>query len=165
MISAPQRNRSIVAMGIDEYQILGWALTADGTLNVFRLGTGDVLDKVNLLDGDATISSFSGTTGAPDEFKKKAALRALLKLQAKKLNTTRVTARRRLLRTGNFELTNTHFHWVADHQIALAGESEPPSALVLERVEWGRFHGLPTQFAFAHERIESDQASRLARLV
>ena len=53
-------------------------------------------------------------------------------------------ATRRLLRTGNFELTNEHFTWVADWQVA--GESRPPWALVVERLTWGRFYGEPTGF-------------------
>ncbi len=49
--------------------------------------------------------------------------------------------RRRLVRIGNFELTHEHFAWVADHEVA--AEDCPPEAMVLERVAWGRFYGLP----------------------
>ncbi len=49
--------------------------------------------------------------------------------------------RRRLVRTGNYELTGEHFRWIADHEVA--GESRPPWALVVERVAWGRFYGEP----------------------
>lgn len=51
------------------------------------------------------------------------------------------TARRRLLRTGNYELTNEHFTWVSDFEIR--SESTPDWAVVLERQEWGRFYGTP----------------------
>ncbi len=51
---------------------------------------------------------------------------------------------RELLRTGNFELTGTHFHWIDDEQIAL--EMEPEWALVVERLNWGRFYGTPEAF-------------------
>ena len=52
--------------------------------------------------------------------------------------------RRRLLRTGNFELTGTHFTWVADFEIL--SESLPEWAVLLERQSWGRFYGRPTAF-------------------
>ena len=51
---------------------------------------------------------------------------------------------RRLLRTGNFERTGTHFEWVSDSDVANA--SQPEWALVLERRAWGRFYGVPTEF-------------------
>jgi len=51
---------------------------------------------------------------------------------------------RRLLRTGNFERTGTHFEWVSDSDVANA--SEPEWVLVLERRAWGRFYGVPTEF-------------------
>jgi phosphate transport system permease protein len=53
-------------------------------------------------------------------------------------------AERRQLRTGNFDLTRTHFHWVSDFEIQ--EESWPEWALVIERLEWGRFYGFPTAF-------------------
>ncbi|MBM4155493.1 MAG: phosphate ABC transporter permease PstA [Lentisphaerae bacterium] len=51
------------------------------------------------------------------------------------------TARRRLFRTGNFELTNEHFTWVNDADVA--EESRPEWAMVFERMSWGRFYGRP----------------------
>lgn len=53
-------------------------------------------------------------------------------------------ATRWLLRTGNFELTGEHFHWVSD--FAAASESRPEWAMVFERQEWGRFYGVPRAF-------------------
>ncbi len=50
-------------------------------------------------------------------------------------------ARRRLLRTGNYELTNEHFNWVSDYEIA--DESLPDWAIIFERRAWGRFYGTP----------------------
>lgn len=49
--------------------------------------------------------------------------------------------RRRMLRSGNFDLTGTHFQWVTDAEIR--GESRPEWALVVERMSWGRFYGFP----------------------
>jgi phosphate transport system permease protein len=50
-------------------------------------------------------------------------------------------AERRLVRTGNFELTGEHFAWVSDFEVA--SESRPPWAVVFERLAWGRFYGVP----------------------
>jgi len=58
---------------------------------------------------------------------------------------------RRLLRTGNFELTGEHYAWIDD--AAVVREDLPPWALVLERTEWGRFYGLPTAFLVGGERV------------
>src|SRR5262245_7966872 len=53
-------------------------------------------------------------------------------------------ARRRMLRTENFELTGTHYTWISDYEIAR--ESRPQWALVIERRENGRFYGVPKAF-------------------
>jgi len=53
-------------------------------------------------------------------------------------------ARRRLFRTGNFELSGEHFHWVSDFEVA--SESLPEWSLVVERMAWGRFYGTPRSF-------------------
>ena len=50
---------------------------------------------------------------------------------------------RRLVRTGNFELTNEHFRWVAAPEVVPGTETRPEWALVLERLAWGRFYGFP----------------------
>lgn len=51
---------------------------------------------------------------------------------------------RRMLRTGNFELTGEHFRWVSDFEIE--SQSLPEWALVFERRSWGRFYGEPVAF-------------------
>jgi len=48
---------------------------------------------------------------------------------------------RRLMRTENFELTNTHFHWINNFEVV--EESQPEWALIVERTELGRFYGYP----------------------
>jgi ABC-type phosphate transport system permease subunit/ABC-type phosphate transport system auxiliary subunit len=65
--------------------------------------------------------------------------------------------RRRLLRTGNFELTGVHHHWVSDFQIA--EEDTPKWALVVERFTWGNFYGTPTAF-FVDEKKAGDTPER-----
>ena len=51
---------------------------------------------------------------------------------------------RRLLRTGNFEITNRHFRWVDD--FAVQKEERPRWGLVVERLKNGRFYGEPVAF-------------------
>ena len=74
----------------------------------------------------------------------------------RRIEERRGKARRRLVRTGNFELTNTHFHWVDDFM--LAGETKPAWSLVVERVEWGRFYGAPKEIRLDGKAIATDPA-------
>lgn len=60
---------------------------------------------------------------------------------------------RRLVRTGNFRLTQNHFVWVDD--FAVGERRAPPWALVLERLEWGRFYGFPVRFLLAAEEPDA----------
>ena len=50
---------------IDEYQTMGWALYADGKLQVFRLDTGETLEEKKLFE-DASITALSLTVGQDD---------------------------------------------------------------------------------------------------
>jgi phosphate transport system permease protein len=54
------------------------------------------------------------------------------------------TARRRLVRTGNYDLTGTHYTWVSDFEVVR--ESAPAWLLVVERQAWGRLYGTPRAF-------------------
>ncbi len=71
-------------------------------------------------------------------------------------------AERELIRTGNFELFETHFEWVADFEIAKV--EHPEWALVIERLEWGRFYGFPDACAFLTPVSGDDEASRRAQV-
>lgn len=63
------------------------------------------------------------------------------------------TARRRLMRTGNFDVSGSHFNWVSEFEI---GEStEPEWAIVVERLSWGRFYGVPDSFLIDGEVVAS----------
>lgn len=68
------------------------------------------------------------------------------------------SARRRLLRTGNYDLSGTHFTWVSDLEIAR--ESEPEWMLVVERETWGRFYGTPASVTI-HGRTAAREPERL----
>ena len=85
-------------------------------------------------------------------------------------------AYRRLVRTGIFDVTNTHFRWIDD--FATVSEKRPEWALVLERRAWGRFYGFPLRFTVdgetvaesppdvwaAFERHHGDVSKRFARV-
>ena len=60
---------------------------------------------------------------------------------------------RRLVRTGNFELTNEHFRWVASPEVVPGTENRPDWALVLERVAWGRFYGFPEALLIGDQTV------------
>jgi ABC-type phosphate transport system permease subunit len=67
---------------------------------------------------------------------------------------------RSLFRTGNFDLTNTHFTWVENARVV--ERSEPTWAMLLERREWGRFYGEPTSF-IADGEVVTDSAETAVR--
>ena len=72
-------------------------------------------------------------------------------------------ARRDLVRTGNFEITNEHFHWIPSF---LASEvTEPEWALVLERQAWGRFYGVPRAFLVDGKETASTPAEAWQRFL
>ncbi|HEU4365218.1 MAG TPA: phosphate ABC transporter permease PstA [Candidatus Krumholzibacteria bacterium] len=60
-------------------------------------------------------------------------------------------ATRRLLRTGNYEVSGSHFEWVEDFATTQTGN--PEWAVVLERHEWGRFYGVPAGFRVDGELV------------
>jgi phosphate transport system permease protein len=64
-------------------------------------------------------------------------------------------AHRTLLRTGNFDLTGTHFTWVSDFEVAEGDRERPPWAVVVERMAWGRFYGSPKAFLIDGEEAGS----------
>ncbi|MEM8884692.1 MAG: phosphate ABC transporter permease PstA [Planctomycetota bacterium] len=63
---------------------------------------------------------------------------------------------RRSLRTGNFELTQTNFHWVSDFEVA--EDTQPEWATLLERLTWGRFYGFPKEFRIDGKVVASGPA-------
>jgi phosphate transport system permease protein len=107
----------------------------------------DPIVKIRTVGGDVLMGEFTrNDTYRPTE----AELRGLPE-EVAAATTARVQAnggwtRRRLLRTGNFELTNEHFKWVSDFQITESGETRPQWAIVFERLAWGRFYGEPKAF-------------------
>lgn len=80
------------------------------------------------------------------------------------------TVRRRLYRVGNFELTQQHYVWVADYELADpdAVAVVEPWMIALERIEWGRFFGTLDSYRRLHHRpidqVEDD-LRRIAELL
>lgn len=70
---------------------------------------------------------------------------------------------RRLLRTGNFDLTGEHFHWVP--AFLEAEETYPEWALVLERQTWGRFYGFPVALLEDGKPVASEPAEVMRQFV
>ena len=65
---------------------------------------------------------------------------------------------RRLVRTGNFDINGTHFLWVSDFEVD--AEDRPEWAVVVERLTWGRFYGVPREFRIDGEVVaEGPEAS------
>jgi len=74
------------------------------------------------------------------------------------------TVHRRLFRTGNFDLTGTHYESVSEFEIEPEGETLPEWAIVIERLEWGRFYGEPVRFSVRHDRTISGEEEQLVRI-
>lgn len=84
-------------------------------------------------------------------------------------------AHRRLIRTGNYDISKEHFDWVSDFEITK--EEHPEWAVTMERLTWGRFNGEPQEFHLRHftddfesaetvaerNRLRTEQAHRIAR--
>ncbi len=70
-----------------------------------------------------------------------------------------VPMQRRLLRTGNYELTNEHFTWVSDFEVAPNGETYPEWAVLFERLAWGRFYGIPKALISDEKPVETEPAA------
>ncbi len=57
---------------------------------------------------------------------------------------------RRLVRTGNYDLTGEHYNWVSDFEIE--EETYPEWVMLVERLSWGRFYGFPQSFLIEGEQ-------------
>ena len=60
---------------------------------------------------------------------------------------------RELIRSGNFDITGTHFRWIADYEAT--ERTFPEWAIVVERLTWGRFYGFPKRFLVDGEEVAS----------
>lgn len=57
---ATAHSKTPLHVGVDEYQVLGWAMQPDGSLDIFRLDTGEVVERRALFDeGELTATSVS----------------------------------------------------------------------------------------------------------
>jgi phosphate transport system permease protein len=70
------------------------------------------------------------------------------------------TVRRRMVRTGNFEITGEHYAWVSDFEVTR--ETRPEWAVVVERLAWGRFYGEPKAFQIGGKTEASTPAESWA---
>jgi len=66
---------------------------------------------------------------------------------------------RRLVRTGNFELTGEHFRWIDSYRVPPGGEARPEWVILLERTAWGRFYG-ELQGYVIHDSLCTDDPAR-----
>ncbi|MFC1764057.1 ABC transporter permease subunit [Planctomycetota bacterium] len=64
---------------------------------------------------------------------------------------------RHLIRTGNFDLTGTHFTWVSDYEVQ--DQNQPAWGTLVERQEWGRFYGIPVARLFDGQRQDDSPAA------
>lgn len=69
---------------------------------------------------------------------------------------------RELVRTGNFRLTQSHYQWVDEP--GRDAVSRPEWALVVERLEWGRFYGMLRAMAIIEPFSGPDSPAEAAQL-
>jgi phosphate transport system permease protein len=118
--------------------------------------------EVKTLDGQTYLGEVAGTeTYRPGE-EVFDALEASIAAQARlRVSATGGVTRRRQLRTGNFELTGTHYQWLPDFLIAQE-QSSPPWPVVVERLTWGRFYGTPKSFVLDGQVVGSSPSAAWA---
>ncbi len=113
------------------------------------------LTEVELFDGTRLLGEFTRSESfVPTDFMLNGLTPDSAERARQQLTSGRTKLHRRLLRTGNFDLTRTHFHWVNDFEIRQ--ESQPESALLIEREEWGRFYGNPHAFVTDGKTIATE---------
>ncbi len=78
-----------------------------------------------------------------------------------KLEANDFVSTREKLRTGNFDLTGTHYTWVADFE--LTQRELPEWAVTIERLTWGRFYGLPVAFELDGETVSEGASAAWKR--
>ena len=78
-----------------------------------------------------------------------------------------VRVRRRLVRTGNFDLTGNDFQWVDDFEIEAGANAEthPEWALLIERLAWGRFYGFPEELRIQGRAVAPEAAEIWGQLL
>ncbi len=127
--------------------LLGWILW-EGTVTfwpgpVVLLKT---MDGASHLGEVTRTETFRPEHGVFEEYEPKVSEKAQAIVEA-----NHGLAQRRLVRTGNFELKGTHFDWVPDYLIT--SEELPAWALVVERMAWGRFYGVPQAFLIDDKEV------------
>lgn len=70
------------------------------------------------------------------------------------LESTDTEPTRRLMRTGNFDISGVHFQWVDD--VDVREEARPEWALLVERLDWGRFYGTPVALLVDGQPVASE---------
>ncbi len=127
------------------------AADQDGTQLVERWDEMDHAEQAWLAEADPLVM-IDSLTSDPDLLSQVWGneVLALLSRDAK------LPMRRRLVRTGNFELTGEHFNWVSDFEVAEGDETRPEWTVLVERLAWGRFYGTPKQLV-VDGKVVADQ--------
>lgn len=131
--------------------------TVDGAV---YLGEAAGVEKFDLTE--QLINSF------PPELKK---AREIAEKKFEDAGRVPIEVERRQYRTGNFDIISnfdregTHYHTVSDFELVAPDASLPEWAMVIERLSWGRFYGMPVEFKLAHVRPISADEEQLTEIV
>ncbi len=116
----------------------------------------ETIDGTRLMGEVSTVDTYRPEPGAFDRLPEPLRAPAMQAVEAAGGESTR-----EMLRTGNFDVSGTHFTWVSDFEIAQ--HSNPAWAVVVERLTWGRFYGVPTEFHVGGEVVARGPEDTWAR--
>jgi ABC-type phosphate transport system auxiliary subunit len=106
--------------------------------------------RIKTLDGQVLMGEITRTGSFRPEA---GVIEKAPELARARLAETNGEATRKLVRIGNYELTGEHFLWVSDFMTEPGGVDTPEWVLVLERLTWGRFYGIPEAFFVGDEKV------------
>lgn len=120
--------------------------------------------KIATLDGGV----YAGETTRGEWFKLSPEALELLPEEARGRARAEMAAKdgwvhRRLVSTGNYKETMEDFQWVNDFLVK--EEIAPADAVVIERLEWGRFYGVPEAFLLVADPIGGADGSGASKSI
>lgn len=106
----------------------------------------DTVDGRKFLGEVAATETYRPESSALDKLPAEHRARAAELVASHEGNSTR-----EMLRTGNFDVSGTHFTWISDYEVLQ--RSKPEWSVVVERLSWGRFYGEPREFRIGDEVV------------
>jgi phosphate transport system permease protein len=116
------------------------------------------VERFTLVDGRALMGEISRAEmyrPRPDEIE--GVGEAYAQRAKSQLEASGGASERWMVRTGNFDVSGSHFTWISDFQTR--DRDRPEWAIVVERLSWGRFYGFPARFEVDGEAVAEEPAA------